>query len=79
MTNPSLVIKYVSDSTSKFLEKIMASDEAFFMDMDFSSYAGIDMNIFTKLKNYIQSMSSDSKVNVWKYIQNITRLAQAIQ
>jgi len=79
MTNPSLVIKYVSDSTSKFLEKIMASDEDFFMDMDFSSYAGIDMNIFTKLKTYIQSMGTESKLNVWKYIQNITRLAQAIQ
>ena len=79
MTNPSLVIKYVSDSTSQFLEKIMGSDEAFFMEMDFSVYAGIDINIFTKLKSYIQSMSAESKVNVWKYIQNITRLSQAIQ
>jgi hypothetical protein len=79
MTNPSLVIKYVAESTSQFIEKIMASDEGFFMDMDFSSYAGIDINIFTKLKKYIQSMSSNSKVNVWKYIQNVTRLAQAIQ
>ena len=79
MTNPSLVIKYVAESTSKFNEKIMASDEGFFMDMDFSSYAGIDINIFTKLKTYIQGMSSDSKANVWKYIQNVTRLAQAIQ
>lgn len=79
MTNPSLVIKYVAESTSKFLEKIMASDEAFFIEMDFSTYAGVDINIFTKLKTYIQSMSPDSKVNVWKYIQNVTRLAQAIQ
>ena len=79
MTNPSLVIKYVAESTSKFLEKIMASDEAFFIVMDFSTYAGVDINIFTKLKTYIQSMSPDSKVNVWKYIQNVTRLAQAIQ
>lgn len=79
MTNPSLVIKYVAESTSSFSEKIMASDEAFFIEMDFSTYAGVDINIFTKLKTYIQSMSSDSKVNVWKYIQNVTRLAQAIQ
>lgn len=79
MTNPSLVIKYVAESTSDFIEKILASDEGFFMDMDFSTYAGVDINIFTKLKEYIQSMSADSKVNVWKYIQNVTRLAQAIQ
>ena len=79
MTNPSLVIKYVSDSTSQFLDKIMASDEAFFMEMDFSVYGSVDMNIFTKLKTYIQAMSPKSKVSVWKYIQNITRLAQAIQ
>jgi hypothetical protein len=79
MTNPSLVIKYVAESTSQFNEKILASDEGFFMDMDFSSYAGIDINIFTKLKTYIQGMSPESKVNVWKYIQNVTRLAQAIQ
>lgn len=79
MTNPSLVIKYVNDSTSQFLEKIMASNEAFFMEMDFSVYGDVDMNIFTKLKGYIQTMSAESKVNVWKYIQNITRLAQAIQ
>ena len=79
MTNPSLVIKYVAESTSSFLEKIMASDERFFLEMDFSVYAGIDINIFTKLKNYIQSMSAESKGNVWKYIQNVTRLAQAIQ
>jgi len=79
MTNPSLVIKYVAESTSDFIEKIMASDEGFFLEMDFSTYAGVDINIFTKLKTYIQSMSPDSKVNVWKYIQNVTRLAQAIQ
>jgi len=79
MTNPSLVIKYVSDSTSQFLDKIIASDEAFFMEMDFSVYGSVDMNIFTKLKTYIQGMSPKSKVSVWKYIQNITRLAQIIQ
>lgn len=79
MTNPSLVIKYVSDSTSQFMQKIMASDEGFFMEMDFSVYGTVDMNIFTKLKSYIQTMSPQSKESVWKYIQNITRLAQALQ
>jgi len=79
MTNPSLVIRYVGDATRDFNEKIMAKDEGFFMDMDFSTYGNVDINIFTKLKTYIQSMSVNSKDSVWKYIQNITRLSHAIQ
>jgi len=37
------------------------------------------MNIFAKLKQYIEKMSPTSKDHVWKYIQNIVRLAKAIQ
>ena len=33
MTNPSLVIRYVSDATSDFIEKLMAKNESFFMEM----------------------------------------------
>jgi hypothetical protein len=80
MTNPALVIKYVRDNVLQFEDKIMKKDESFFLEYDFAEYANdVDMNIFTKLKAYIQTMSPESKVNVWKYIQNITRLAQAIQ
>ena len=80
MTYPSLVIKYVVDSTSQFMDKLLACDEAFFMDMDFSMvFTDVDVNIFTKLKSYIETMSPKSKESVWKYIQNVARLAQAIQ
>jgi hypothetical protein len=79
MTNPSMVITYVNDNVLQFETKIMNSDESFFMDYDFAEYTNhIDMNIFSKLREYIAQMSPQSKTSVWKYIQNIVRLAKAI-
>ena len=79
MTNPSMVVKYVVDNVVQFEDKIMSSDESFFVDYNFDEYANhVDMNIFQKLKQYIENMSPTSKTNVWKYIQNIVRLAKAI-
>ena len=79
MTNPSLVIKYVNDNVLQYEDKIMAKDETFFMQNEFSEYqSDIDMNVFTKLKQYIENMSAGSKQHVWTYIQNIVRLAKAI-
>jgi hypothetical protein len=80
MTNPAMVVKYVVDNVLQFEEKIMNSDESFFIDYKFEEYAEhVDMNIFQKLRQYIASMSPSSKEHVWKYIQNIVRLAKAIQ
>jgi hypothetical protein len=79
MTNPALVIKYVRDNVLQFEDKIMAKDETFFMQYGFSEYeSNVDMNIFAKLKEYIEKMTPISKDHVWKYIQNIVRLAKAI-
>jgi hypothetical protein len=80
MTNPSLVVKYVADNVLQYEEKIMSKDETFFMQNEFAEYqSDIDMNVFSKLKQYIKNMSPSSKEHVWKYIQNIMRLAKAIQ
>ena len=78
-TNPSLVIKTVNDNVIGFEDKIMAKDESFFLNHDFEEFAGQveDVNLFAKLKQYVTTMSTDSKENVWKYVQNITRLAKA--
>jgi hypothetical protein len=79
MTNPAMVVKYVVDNVLQFEDKIMNSDESFFVDYKFEEYANhVDMNIFEKLRQYIASMSPASKEHVWKYIQNIVRLAKAI-
>jgi hypothetical protein len=78
-TNPSLLIKYVYDNTSNFESQIMAKDEKFFIDYSFSEYSqDVDLNIFAKLKQYLENMTAVSKDNVWKYIQNIYRLSKAI-
>ena len=80
MTNPALVVKYVRDNVLQFEEKIMRSDESFFLDYDFAEYAeAVDMNIFQKIRQYIASMTPSSKKSVWTYIQNIVRLAKAIK
>ena len=80
MTNPAIVVKYVRDNVLQFEDKIMKKDESFFLDYDFAEYAeAVDMNIFQKLRQYIASMSPASKTSVWTYIQNIVRLAKALQ
>jgi hypothetical protein len=80
MTNPSLVVKNIYNNTNQFSEKIMNKDERFFLEYSFSEYENEveDINVFSKLKNYIESMSPASKESVWKYIQNIYKLANAI-
>lgn len=78
-TNPSLLIKYVYENTSSFEGQILSKDEKFFIDYSFSEYSeNVDLNIFSKLKQYIETMTPSSKENVWKYIQNIYRLSKAI-
>jgi hypothetical protein len=78
-TNPSMLAKYIYENTNKYEDKIMARDEKFFLDTDFSEYSEYiqDMNIFGKLKQYVANMSDSSKESVWKYCQNIIRLAKA--
>ena len=78
-TNPSMLARYIHENTNQYEEKIMARDEKFFLDTDFSEYSAYveDMNVFGKLKQYVASMSDSSKESVWKYSQNIIRLAKA--
>jgi hypothetical protein len=79
-TNPSMLAKYMYENTNRFEEKIMNKDEKFFLDNNFDEYNGyVDMDIFGKLKQYVSSMSPSSKDSVWKYCQNIVRLAKACQ
>ena len=79
-TNPGMLTKYIYENTEKFGDKIMSKDEDFFLANNFDEYSGyVDMNIFGKLKSYVSTMSPSSKDSVWKYCQNIFRLAQACQ
>jgi hypothetical protein len=79
-TNPSMLVKYIYTATHQFEEKILSKDENFFLQNEFSEYSeNVDMNVFDKLKKYVANMSPQSKDNVWKYCQNITRLSKACQ
>jgi hypothetical protein len=78
-TNPSLLVKYIVETTQQFEDQILKKDEKFFLDYSFSEYGNdVDINVFAKLKQYYSKMETISKDGVWKYIQNIVRLAKAI-
>lgn len=78
-TNPSLVPKYIYEHTSQFEKQILEKDESFFIDYSFVEYGEhVDLDIFSKLKQYLKSMDQKSKENVWKYIQNIFKLADTL-
>ena len=77
-TNPSMLVKYIHDNMSVYDEKIMSKDVNFFIENDFAEYSGyINMDIFGKLKQYVKNMTPESTENVWKYCQNVYRLAKA--
>jgi hypothetical protein len=78
-TNPSLLPKYIYEHTSQFESQILQKDESFFINYSFVEYGEhVNLDIFTKLKTYVQSMNAKNKENVWKYIQNIFKLANTL-
>jgi hypothetical protein len=77
-TNPSLLPKYIVEYTQDFQSQIETQDEKFFLDYAFNEYGEhVDLNIFSKLKKYYADMSTESKANTWKYIQNVYKLSKA--
>jgi hypothetical protein len=78
-TNPSLIAKYIFENTTQFESQILQKDERFFLDYSFTEYGEhVDLDIFSKLKGYVQTMDQKSKENVWKYVQNIFKLAKSL-
>lgn len=77
-SNPSLLAKYIVENTVQYEDQIMNKDEKFFLDHTFETHGEVDMDILSKLKGYVSTMSPLTKEHVWKYCQNIIRLAKAI-
>lgn len=78
MTNPSMLAKYIYENVREYEGQILEKNEDFFLAHTFEQYKeDVNMDIFSKLKQYVQSMSPQSKENVWQYSQNIYRLAKA--
>jgi hypothetical protein len=79
-TNPSIIANYVYDNMNQFEFQILQKDESFFLQYSFTEYSEhVDLDIFGKLKRYVQLMDEKSKENVWKYIQNIFKLAKTLR
>ena len=76
-SNPSLLAKYIVENAAPYEEQITNKDEQFFLSHDFQSH-DVDIDILSKIKSYVSAMSADTKEHVWKYCQNIIRLAKAI-
>ena len=77
-TNPSLLPKNIFEMTFPYTERIMARDEKFFIEQDFSVVETYDINLLTKIKEYVSTMTPESKQHVWAYIHNITRLSKVL-
>lgn len=78
-TNPMMVVKYLHDSITPFEEQILNKDEKFFLDYSYTEFQGsVDINIFSKLKDYVKNMDEQNKNTVWKYVQNVLRLCKTI-
>lgn len=78
LSNPSMLGKYIVENTGPYEEQIMNKEEQFFLTHDFESH-GVNIDILSKLKTYVSAMSEQNKEHVWKYCQNIIRLAKATQ
>ena len=78
MSNPSMLAKYIYENVREYEDQIMTKNEDFFLAHTFEQYKeDVNMDIFSKLKQYVQGMTPRSKENVWQYSQNIYRLAKA--
>jgi hypothetical protein len=77
-TNPTLVVTNIYEATHPYEEQIMSKDEKFFVEKNYQDHTQeVDLDVMNKLKLYVSAMSESSKESVWKYCQNITRLAKA--
>ena len=77
--NPAMISTVFYDSAKAFESEILSKNEKFFLDHSFGEFgADVDFNILSKLKQYVQNMSPESKANVWTYVQNLYRLSKAL-
>jgi hypothetical protein len=74
-TNPMLAVNYIkTEVVDPYQEKILARDETFFLNQDFTE-KNADMNIIYKLKEYVREMTPASKDVVWQYIELLMKIS----
>jgi hypothetical protein len=78
-TNPMLAVNLIkTEVIDLYKDKILARDESFFMNEDYSSKQDVDLNIIHKLKQYINTMTPQSKEVVWAYVDLLMKLTSKI-
>jgi hypothetical protein len=78
-TNPLLVVKKTWKHISRFETVILARDEKFFIERDYSDITEGEEPLeqtVTKLKDMWSQLSAHNRNIVWDYINNITYLAK---
>jgi len=74
-TNPMLAVNYIkTEVVDPYQEKILARDETFFLNQDFTE-KNADMNIIYKLKEYVREMTPASKDVVWQYVELLMKIS----
>jgi len=78
-TNPMLAVNFIkTEIIDIYGDKISQRDEDFFMNEQYSERQDVDLNIIGKLKEYITSMTPESKEVVWQYVELLMKLALKI-
>lgn len=73
-TNPMLAVNFIkTEVVDPYKEKILARDESFFLEQDFTE-KNADMNVIFKLKDYVREMTPASKDVVWQYIELLMKI-----
>jgi len=73
-TNPMLAVNFIkTEVVDPYQEKILARDESFFLEQDFTE-KNADMNVIFKLKDYVREMTPTSKDVVWQYIELLMKI-----
>lgn len=73
-TNPMLAVHFIkTEVVDPYQEKILARDESFFLEQDYTE-KNADMNIIFKLKDYVREMTPASKDVVWQYIELLMKI-----
>jgi hypothetical protein len=69
-----LAVNFIkTEVVDPYKEKILARDESFFLEQDFTE-KNADMNVIFKLKDYVREMTPASKDVVWQYIELLMKI-----
>jgi hypothetical protein len=79
--NPRMLYTTFSQFVSPFRDQILARDESFFLNMDYTQIPGVEANnmmTVMNLKKYWGTMSDSTKDCMWQYFGELVKLCDKI-